>query len=94
LAAELALVPLAPASGSAAELWRLLDMGERNQVLRGLVEFVMVARAGRGRRVDVGDRVRVVRHGASVARVGLPDLDDPGVLRPLVDEDALERGSG
>jgi site-specific DNA recombinase len=88
---ELALVPLAPVGGSAAELWRLLDAGERNMVLRGLVESVLVAACGRGRRVPPEDRVRVVRHGAGLPVVGLPDVDDPGVLRPFVSEDALER---
>jgi DNA invertase Pin-like site-specific DNA recombinase len=90
----LSLVPLAPAGGSVRDVWPHLSVSERNQVLRGLVEFVAVAPAGRGRRVPVADRVRVVRHGAAVARVGLPDFDDPCVLRPLAGEDALESGGG
>jgi DNA invertase Pin-like site-specific DNA recombinase len=91
---EVALVPLAPSAGTAAETWRLLDVQERNTVLRGLVEAVLVASAGKGRRVPVGDRVRVVRYGAGLPWVGLPDFDDPDVIGPFVGEDALEGAGG
>lgn len=89
--------------GNIAELWRSLDEGERNHVLGGLLEVVLVARAGgRGRIVPIETRVRVIRRGSGlvdlkryrgaarpIVRVRLPDFDDPCVLRVLGAQDAL-----
>lgn len=53
-----------------ADAYREGDVSERNRLLRGLLEAVVVTRAGRGRRVPVADRVDVFGFGA--------DLDLPG----------------
>jgi hypothetical protein len=104
--AALAREPIAPLGGSGADIWTRLDTHERNTVLRGLIEAVIVRRVGRGHVIPVEDRVRVVAYGtglrvaegrggspAGLVPIALPDLDDPCVLRPLVREDALERDS-
>lgn len=43
-----------------------LDVRGQGVVLRGLVEAVLVRAAGRGKRVRVGDRVRVIRAGSGL----------------------------
>lgn len=74
-----------------------MSVGERHGLLRRLIEAVLVERAGRGRVVPVGDRVRVLRAGAgvvhgpyrgggkalSLVRIDLPAGDDPRVLGVL-----------
>lgn len=80
--------------GDPVAQWTKLDGSQRNRLLRGLLEAVIVARAGgRGRIVPIATRVRVLRHGAGViARyagdgttygirpVDIADLDGPDVL--------------
>ena len=102
LRAELARRPAAAMMGSGAVVWEALDAHERNTLLRGLLAAVVVKRAGgRGARVPLADRVRVLafgakikvpeRHGSGPADfvpIPLPDIDAPGVLRPPVGEDA------
>jgi DNA invertase Pin-like site-specific DNA recombinase len=82
-------------SGDPVELWERLDVEQRNRLLRGLVEAVVVRRAGgRGHVVPVADRVRVIAFGAGLVEatrrggaarpirpIVLPDVDDPAVLR-------------
>lgn len=84
----------APA-GAILDEWPRLTIGERNHVLRGLLDCVLVERSGgRGVIRPLVDRVRVVRFGAGVAppakrggnaiplaAIRLPDADDPAVLR-------------
>ena len=83
-----------PGISTGAEAWETLDGGDRNRLLRALLSAVVVAKAGRGRRVPVEDRVRVVAHGGAVAvprrrggeatgihPIDLPDADAEGVLR-------------
>jgi site-specific DNA recombinase len=73
--------------------WARMDQTQRNRLLRSLIEAVIVVPVGRGRRVPVGERARVVGHGAGlVERYGgggvplpvrtldFPDRDDPVVL--------------
>lgn len=93
----LARRPVLPFVGSIPEIWEQLGVPERAQVLRGLVEMVVVAPAGRGRRVAIADRVRIVRIGSKVAvpmrrnagrpaglfPIVLDDIDEPDVLGPL-----------
>lgn len=81
--------------GDPVVVWERLSVTQRNRLLRGLIEVVLVQRAGgRGRVVPVTDRVRVVAFGAGLiatsARGGearpietivLPDADHPAVLR-------------
>jgi hypothetical protein len=89
----LAARPMAIA-GDPLAWWREVGDGERNRLLRGLVETVLVAKAGRGKRVPVGERVRVIARGAGlvaphtgggtalpITTRTLPDRDDPRVLR-------------
>lgn len=89
----LALRPSLPEYGDAAEAWDRLDGAERNTVLRGLVEVVLVRRVGRGRRVPVGERVRVIAFGSGfpvprklgdvplgIVPLPFPDVDGEGVL--------------
>lgn len=94
VAAALAHRPVAM-GGNVRELWEAWTVHERNRVLRGLVEGVLVVRAGgRGARMPVADRVRVIAHGAgllpephrgggaaiAVERVDFPDADAPDVI--------------
>lgn len=76
-------------------LWDGLSMRHRNQLLRGLLEVVIVRAVGRGRQVAVNDRSRVIVNGAGivshyqgggvarpVVELPFPDLTDPVVLGP------------
>jgi DNA invertase Pin-like site-specific DNA recombinase len=87
-------------ASSGADMWGLLDAHDRNQLLRGLLEVVVVAPAGgRGKRVPIAERVRVVAFGAGLRlaerRGGeaagivpiVLDADDPRVLGELGGED-------
>lgn len=84
-----------PAYADAAELFESFDAHGRNQLLRALLEVVVVKRAGgRGSRMPLNDRVRVVRQGAGlldglipergqaygVVQIPWPDLGSPHVL--------------
>jgi site-specific DNA recombinase len=93
--------------GSPLAAWDRMNPRQRNRLLRSLLECVLVAPAGRGRRVPLHERVRVIRHGAGVVRpyggggtplpirsLVFPDCDDPVVLRMELREDPLERSSG
>lgn len=73
------------------EAWEVMSETERGHVLRGLLEVVVVARAGGrgvGARVPLAGRVRVLQYGAGVLPaegfVPLPlgDLNGPDVLGP------------
>ncbi len=89
-----ALTRLRPqVDGDPLRAWESFDARERNHVLRGLIECVLVAPVGRGKRVPIEVRTRVVAHGAGVVEtyrgggrpvpveaVPLPDRDDPVVL--------------
>lgn len=96
LAEALGAASYAPMIQGAVDAWPALDFGERNVVLRGVLDAVLVERVGRGRRVDVADRVRVVKAGSGLdlprrqrgVAMGLHplpflDADDPRVLRVL-----------
>lgn len=105
---ELALRPAAPTFGTGADAWQNLDPQERNRVLRGLLEAVIVRRGGgRGSRTPLNARVRVIAAGTGlpirhknggdpmgIAALPFPDLDSPGVLTVASDEDRLEDSSG
>src|SRR5919199_1150850 len=58
----------APLDGDPLQVWKKLNPRQRNQLLRGLFECVLVAPAGRGRRVPITDRVRVIAYGAGFTR--------------------------
>jgi DNA invertase Pin-like site-specific DNA recombinase len=102
LRAELAHTPALPMEGTAADVWESLAAHERNTLLRGLLAAVVVRRAGgRGARVPLAERARVLAFGTALAvpvargnepaeilRIPLPDLDAPGVLRLPGGEDA------
>lgn len=95
--------PAAPVIGSAVEVWDALDGHRRNALLRALFEVVIVQRAGgRGARVPLTDRVRVIAHGAGLPLVTrgagraagvcpLPwlDVDDERVVGVLGAEEAF-----
>jgi DNA invertase Pin-like site-specific DNA recombinase len=79
--------------GNPVKAWRRMDSGQRNRLLRSLVECVIVAAAGRGKRVPLDDRVRVIKHGTGLVKpyggggvalpirsLVLPQPDDPVVL--------------
>lgn len=92
--------------GNAIAIWPDLDGSERNHLLCGLLEAVIVRKVGRGRVVPVAERTRVLTHGAGIFRsyswagrplplvAVFPDADDPLVLRVPGGEDALEGGGG
>jgi DNA invertase Pin-like site-specific DNA recombinase len=57
-----------PDSTDAAALWETLDAQQRNTLLRSLLAAVVVRRAGgRGARVPLNDRIRVLAHGTELA---------------------------
>jgi site-specific DNA recombinase len=105
LQGELARRPAIPLTGTGGDAWQRLDGYERNALLRALLSAVVVKRAGgRGARVTLGDRVRVLAHGApirlptrrggeamGIAPIPLPNADDPGVLGLPTGEDLLKR---
>lgn len=80
--------------GDVLALWPDLPFRDRNNVLRGLIECVLVARVGRGRSVPVDQRARMIAHGAgivplrfegggiklAITPIDLPDADHPAVL--------------
>ena len=104
LRGELARQPVIPGVRSGAEVWATLGGHERNLLLRGLLAAVVVRRAGgRGARVPLEGRVRVLAHGAEIVlptgrggqaaglvRLEFPDLDHPDVLRPPSSEKSLQ----
>jgi DNA invertase Pin-like site-specific DNA recombinase len=106
LYAELARRPTDPALESGADAWNDLNAHERNTLLRSLLAAVIVRPVGKGRRVPVEDRVRVVVYGTELplpANRGhlasgivpiFPDADDVGVLSVPPTEDALEAAGG
>jgi len=83
---------LARLDGDPVKIWQLLAPDHRNQLLRSLIECVLVERSGgRGRIRPIAERVRVIRHGAGlipacvdrvlpVRPIPLPDADDPVTL--------------
>lgn len=95
-----------PIDGDPARLWPKLSARHRNLALRGLLETVLVAPAGRGRRVQVSDRVRVIAHGAGLipsrvhgqamplVAITLPNGDNPFVLGMQVAQDGLPGDGG
>jgi len=79
--------------GDPLEAWARMDQAQRNRLLRSLIEAVIVVPVGRGRRVPVGERARVVGHGAGLVEryrgggvplpirtLDFPDREDPVVL--------------
>ena len=92
--------------GDPIAAWKRMDPNQRNRLLRSLIECVIVAPVGRGRRVAVTRRTRVIAFGSGVVprssggghplpirNLGFPDLDDPAVLRMHLGEDLLEGAS-
>jgi hypothetical protein len=104
LEAEVNRGRVTPFVGSGIDAWRDLGPADRNTLLRGLLSAVIVKRAGgRGARVPLEDRVRVLRFGADVrlperrggeasgiVPIPLPDADDPAVLGVPSAKDALK----
>ena len=98
---EMSRRPMAPLSGPVERVWLELSAGERNTVLRGLIEAVVVWPAGRGGAPVVADRVCVIRFGAGlmsrrasgIVTLGRGDVDDELVLGVPGFEDGFE-GSG
>jgi DNA invertase Pin-like site-specific DNA recombinase len=93
--------------GNPVRAWKRMDGAQRNRLLRGLIECVIVAPAGRGKRIPVTDRVRVIKHGTGLVRpypgggvslpirnLPFPHPDDPVVFRMHFPEDSLEHASG
>lgn len=93
--------------GNPIKAWRRMDRGQRNRLLRSLIECVIVAPVGRGKRVPLYDRVRVVKYGTGLVQpyrgggvalpirsLVFPEPDDPVVFRMHFREDLLERPSG
>jgi site-specific DNA recombinase len=89
--------------GAPRKVWERLDVDRRNRLLRGLIDCVIVAPAGRGVRVPVSDRTRVIAHGSGliepyrgggrplpIQSLAFPDADDPVVLGMHLSQDLLE----
>jgi DNA invertase Pin-like site-specific DNA recombinase len=80
--------------GNPVKAWKRMDSGQRSRLLRSLVECVIVAPVGRGKRVPLADRARVIKYGTGLVQpyrgggagmpirsLVLPQSDDPVVLR-------------
>jgi DNA invertase Pin-like site-specific DNA recombinase len=80
-------------SGEPVSVWGRMHVDQRNRLLRSLIDCVLVAPVGRGRRVSIADRSRVIAHGARlvepyrgggvpmpIRQLPMPDVDDPVVL--------------
>jgi site-specific DNA recombinase len=63
---ELARRPAMPNVGSGPEVWERLNARERNDLLRALLAAVIVRPAGRGRKLPMGERCRVLAAGAEL----------------------------
>lgn len=101
LRAALVLHPATPALSNGAAAWANLGARERNILLRALLLAVVVKRSGgRGSRIPLYQRVRVLAAGSDIALparrggeasgivpIPLPDLHDPRVLRVPSGED-------
>ena len=83
------------------DAWRQMPVERRNHLLRHLLETVAVRPAGRGRRVPIAERTRIVLRGAGVVpgrhRWVMPiaplrwlPLDSPHVLTPVDVEERRE----
>lgn len=85
----------ATATGDPLEAWERMDTAQRNRLLRRLMDCLIVRPAGRGRRVPIDQRVRVIAYDTGVVKpyrgggvalpiseLPFPGLDDPIVLRP------------
>jgi hypothetical protein len=70
-----------------------MDSRQRSRLPRSLIECVIVAPVGRGKRVPLMDRARVIKYGTGLVEpyrgggtampirsIALPDADDPVVL--------------
>lgn len=96
---ELAQKPTLALDGTGADAWEKLDGHERNTLLRSLLAAVVVKPAGRGKRVPIADRARVIAHGVDlglpvrngsgfgIVPVAFPDADDDHVLGMPASED-------
>lgn len=97
--------PANAVEGTGAEVWESLNDQERNSLLRGLLDAVVIRPAGRGQLVPIEDRARVIAQGTGSAILGervtagramgcrpipFPDVDAIGVLSVPVREDRLE----
>lgn len=83
----------APVLDDPLTAWEQMHEGQRNTVLCGLLEAVVIQRCGRGKNVPVQDRARIIKHGAGLfaayryggeampSRAVFPDADDPRLLR-------------
>lgn len=103
----ISLRPVAPEFDTGADAWQALSASERNQLLRALLEVVIVRRAGgRGARTPLADRVRVIAHGTGfplprpvageatgIFPLHFPDTDDEGVLGMPSREDRPQHAS-
>lgn len=89
--------------GDPVKVWKRMDVERRNRLLRSLIECVLVAPVGRGKRTPPADRTRVIAHGAGlvepyrgggvslpIRQVVFPDTDDPVVLGMHLTQDLLE----
>ena len=86
--------PPALVDGNPVKAWKRMDSGQRSRLLRSLIECVIVAPVGRGKRVPLADRARVIKYGTGLVQpyrgggvvmpirsLVLPQSDDPVVLR-------------
>jgi len=106
LYAELARRPVDPSLGSGADAWEGLSVHERNTLLRSLLAAVIVRPAGKGKRVPLESRTRIVAFGTPLELPSnrghlasgivpiFPDVNDVGVLAIPPTEDALEASRG
>lgn len=99
LEAALARVPQR-VLGDPIEAWKQMDGSQRNHVLRGLIDCVLVRRVGRGQLVPVAERARIIRRGVGLVtpyrggggahplvQVDFDDIDDDALIRVLGRED-------
>lgn len=101
-----AISPIGEGFADGAEFWDDLKVHERNTLLRGLIEAVVILPVGRGVSLPPKDRTRIFAKGTidvayrgggvalPIAALPFPDADDPRLLGVASFEDRLRSTGG
>lgn len=101
-----AIAPLGAKFDGGGELWDSLDVHERNLLLRGLLDAVVVRPVGHGANISAGGRTRIFVRGSievparrghlsmPIATLPFPDADDPRLIGVSRGEERLRSAGG